>query len=129
MNHVAGKDKPVRFCHFFIPDSGPGGKDGFISGDHRVINIMTPEIGHGGYFEEDRMTEYLSPDGIWTHFLRRPYANLPYSFPNSFSCKEWKPSRIIFRNSIRILTVLILSILALLPYFIWLVILKFIEEK
>lgn len=102
LNHSAGKDRPVKCCQLFIPDSGPGGKVGFLSKE--VINIKSPEFGHSGYFKNDRITTYLSADGVWARFLQRPLANLPYSFDDQFICAGWKPIWRIFRIFVRYLT-------------------------
>lgn len=129
LNHVAGKDKPVDVSQFFIPDSGPSGKLGFTSKDQRINNIVSPEFGHNGYFKNDRMTKFLSRDGVWGRFLSRPHEHLVDSFPSSFKANEWKPARKAIRYATRIIAVLIVSLLAFLPYVMWLPILKLIEEK
>lgn len=111
LNHSAGKDIPVRCCQLFIPDSGPGGKVGFLSKE--VITIKSPEFGHSGYFKTNRMTTYLSADGVWARFLQRPMANLPYSFGDQFTCAGWKPIWCILRIFVRYLTLFALIVAVL----------------
>ncbi len=102
LNHTAGKDIPVRFSQLFIPDSGPGGRVGFL--EEEVINIRSPEFGHSGYFKRNRMTGYLSKDGAWARFLQRPLSNLQDTFDDQFKCTGWKPIWCIFRTFVRYLT-------------------------
>lgn len=104
LNHTAGKDIPVRFTQLFIPDSGPGGRVGFQA--EEVISIRFPEFGHSDYFKKDRISDYLSEDGIWARFLQRPLSNLPGTFSDKFTCDEWKPIWCILRTFIRYLTLL-----------------------
>lgn len=104
LNHTAGKDKPVRFSQLFIPDSGPGGRVGFL--EEEVINIRSPEFGHSGYFKRNRMAGYLSKDGVWARFLQRPLSSLQDTFDDQFECAGWKPIWCILRTFVRYLTLL-----------------------
>ncbi|MCD4701353.1 MAG: hypothetical protein K8S24_05790 [Candidatus Aegiribacteria sp.] len=118
LNHTAGKDKPVRFSQLFIPDSGPGGRVGFQS--EEVINIRSPEFGHSGYFKRNRMTGYLSKDGVWSRFLQRPLSNLPDTFDDQFKCAGWKPIWCILRTFVRYLTLLaVIGIIGFLCYILY----------
>lgn len=90
LNHYGTRDCPVGVTHFFIPDSGPGGRHGFDNPG--PINVKASGFGHSTFFGA-AMEGVFSQ--VWTPFLtaNTPGSGLLVSNPTS----TWIPAPWLLR--------------------------------
>jgi hypothetical protein len=103
------QDEAVRFAQFFIPNTGPGGRHGFI--DPAVINIRDGQYGHSTAFATGELARNLARGGRWDRFLREPLAT--FSDPSRFEPRAWSPASTLIRHFTRVSTILSFSAIAL----------------
>lgn len=90
LNSGAALDRWVRVAEFLIPNTGPGAVRGFHP---PVRNVLTPGIGHSGYFAPSaRMREMFST--VWEPFLAW---GSPPSLPNEVSARSWRSAPPVVR--------------------------------
>lgn len=83
LNHGATKDFWVKAAQFAIPDSGPGGRIGYLA---PVRNVAAEGLGHSDYFNpQSRMRDLFTT--VWRPFLS--WQNDPPL--NGFDAPRWRP--------------------------------------
>jgi hypothetical protein len=103
------RDGAVPFAQFFIPNTGPGARHGFM--DPTVINIRNGEYGHSTAFGEEELARNLDRGGPWDRFLREPLAT--FADPTKFEPSAWSPVPAPIRFFTRLLAILLFGTIAL----------------
>lgn len=103
------QDTAVPFAQFFIPDTGPAGRHGFI--DPYVINIRDSRYGHSTAFAAGELARNLARGGRWDRFLREPLT--AFSDPSRFEPSEWSPACALIRLLTRVSTISLFGAIAL----------------
>ncbi|MHC2466963.1 hypothetical protein [Bradyrhizobium embrapense] len=98
-----GQDGAVPFAQFFIPDTGPAGRYGFI--DPCVINVRDDKYGHSTAFAARELSRNLARGGRWDRFLREPIAS--FSDSSRFELTAWSPVFALVRHFTRAFTILL----------------------
>lgn len=88
LNHVGGRDVPVRVAQFLIPGSGPSGRAGFT--DPAILNQCTAMFGHSDCLGEKHLQEALAKGGLWDRFLTQPQGLFVPDHP--FRKENWSPA-------------------------------------
>ena len=90
--HMAIKDVPARFTHWFIRGTGPSCVQGF--NDRSTVQyVISPDFGHSDYFVESQMGSVLIDQ--WAPFLTSPIQTFSAS-PLEVGSLKWKASRMRF---------------------------------
>jgi len=103
------RDWAVPFAQFFIPNTGPAGRHGFI--DPAVINVRDGQYGHSTAFTAGEPARNLARGGRWDRFLQEPLAT--FSDPSRFEPSAWSPVSALIRHFTRVSAILLLSATAL----------------
>jgi hypothetical protein len=103
------RDWAVPFAQFFIPNTGPGGRQGFM--DPAVINVRNGQYSHSTAFTEGELVRNLARGGLWDRFLREPLAT--FSDPAQFEPSAWSPASALIRHFTRLSAILLFSAVAL----------------
>jgi hypothetical protein len=69
LNHYGTKDFWAGVAHYVIPDSGPSGRVGFVSGSP-VLQVKAEGFGHSDYFTRDNLGTVFQQ--TWRPFLTMP---------------------------------------------------------
>jgi hypothetical protein len=114
------RDWVVPFAQYFMPNSGPGGRHGFI--DPAVINVRNGQYGHSTALTEGELAQNLARGGSWDRFLREPLAT--FSDPARFEPSVWSPASVVIRQFTRVSAILLISaaapiLLLLLVHLLW----------
>lgn len=108
-NHCGGRDWAVPFAQFFIPETGPGARQGFV--DPAAINVMNRDYRHSSCFHIAELESNLAKGGLWDRFLRGSLA--PPAFEGErFRPKSWHPIWRPIRGLVRILGVALIAVIA-----------------
>jgi hypothetical protein len=73
LNHFGTKDFWARVAHYVIPDSGPSGRIGFVSGSP-VVQVRAEGFGHSDYFTQENLGRVFQQ--TWQPFLTMPSEKL-----------------------------------------------------
>jgi hypothetical protein len=92
------QDWAVPFAQFFIPNTGPGGRHGFM--DPAVINVRNDQYSHSTALTEGELARNLVHGGLWDRFLREPLAT--FSDPAQFKPRAWSPRLALIRHLTRV---------------------------
>jgi hypothetical protein len=103
------QDEAVPFAQFFIPNTGPAGRHGFI--DPAVINVRDGQYGHSTAFTAGELARNLARGGRWDRFLREPLAT--FSDPSRFEPSAWSPASALIRHFTRVSAIFLFSATAL----------------
>jgi hypothetical protein len=103
------RDWAVPFAQFFIPNTGPAGRHGFI--DQAVINVRNGQYGHSTALTEGELARNLVRGGLWDRFLREPLAT--FSDPTRFEPTTWSPAFALIRHFTRVSAILLIGAAAL----------------
>jgi hypothetical protein len=109
LNHYGTRDLPARLAHYFIPDSGPSGRIGFV-GDG-AFDVAEEGWGHSAFFAPRNLRALLD-DGLWEEFLSRPLAGLPDVLPTDRVDRSWSATPAIAREVLRYAMLLVLGAVA-----------------
>lgn len=112
LNHVGGRDRPVRFAQYWIPGTGPGGRVGYL--DKGALNVASADFGHSDFFTEEALGEILAKGGLWDRFLTHPLATL--TAEGRFAASAWRPAFAPLRWVTRLLGILLFSVAAPFSY-------------
>lgn len=103
------QDWAVPFAQFFIPNTGPGGRHGFM--DPAVINVRNDQYSHSTALTEGELARNLAHGGLWDRFLREPLAT--FSDPAQFDPSAWSPAFALIRHFTRVSAILLIGAAAL----------------
>jgi hypothetical protein len=73
LNHYGTKDFWAGVAHYVIPDSGPSGRIGFVSGAP-VVQVRAEGFGHSDYFTQENLGRIFQQ--TWQPFLTMPFEKL-----------------------------------------------------
>jgi hypothetical protein len=103
------QDWAVPFAQFFIPNTGPGGRHGFM--DPAVINVRNDLYSHSTALTEGELALNLAHGGLWDRFLREPLAT--FSDPAQFKPRARSPRLALIRHLTRVSAILLIGAVAL----------------
>jgi hypothetical protein len=103
------QDWAVPFAQFFIPNTGPGGRHGFM--DPAVINVRNDQYSHSTALTEGELARNLVHGGLWDRFLREPLAT--FSDSAQFKPSAWSPRLALIRHLTRVSAILLIGAVAL----------------
>ena len=106
LNHVGGKDVPVLLAQFLIPDTGPGGRNGYL--DSAVLNERSAAFGHSDALTDTNLRHQLAKRGVWDRFLTQPAGQ--FAPTNPLHPHHWAPAWGILRAPWRLLGWTILAV-------------------
>jgi hypothetical protein len=75
LNHYGTKDFWAGVAHYVIPDSGPSGRIGFVSGAP-VVQVRSEGFGHSDYFTQENLGRVFQQ--TWQPFLTMPSEKLKF---------------------------------------------------
>lgn len=93
LNHYGRKDKWSKVAVRAVPDAGPSGAIGFLSGDARVYNLAA-DVGHSSFFDEGELSATFND--VWKRFLRDRLEDLPGADLHA-SCAAWSRPSFLLR--------------------------------
>ncbi|HMH14174.1 MAG TPA: hypothetical protein VK578_13810 [Edaphobacter sp.] len=96
LNHYGTKDFWAGIAHYVIPDSGPSGRIGFVSG-FPVVQVRAEGFGHSDYFTKEHFGEVFKQ--TWQPFLSvslKELQSLDVGGSSSWSCAAWPFRATIF---------------------------------
>lgn len=99
LNHVGGKDKPVRIAQFAIPGTGPSGRVGYTA--NKAINVCMPIYKHSDFFLTENLRAQIEDGGLWHNFLTHPLEH--FTPGGCLAPASWKRAPLIFRSATRCL--------------------------
>jgi hypothetical protein len=97
-------------AHYFIPDSGPSGRIGFV-GDG-AFDVAADGWEHSSFFAQKNLRSLLH-DGLWEEFLSRPLAELPDVLSPDQTDRSWSASPAIAREVLRYAMLFVFGAVAL----------------
>jgi hypothetical protein len=89
LNHYGTKDFWAGVAHYVIPDSGPSGRIGFVSGAP-VVQVRADRFGHSDYFTQENLGRVFQQ--TWQPFLTMPsekLASLDVGGATAWSSAAW----------------------------------------
>lgn len=109
--HTGGRDFWARIAHYFIPDSGPSGRQGF--NDRRnVLHEEASSFRHSDFFDEHLMPDVFKR--VWTPFLTAAQETLALRMARVIPRAPWKPaSRLMRAGILRVAVLLLVTALVL----------------
>lgn len=107
LNHIGGKDMPVRIAQFAIPRTGPSGRCGYTASN--AINVCMQTFKHSDFFLDDNLRALNADGGLWHNFLTHPLGH--FAPEGRLGEVSWRRASFVFRWPARCLGYLIFGVL------------------
>lgn len=112
LNNYGTKDFWALVAHYFIPDSGPSGREGF-NDQKGVINVAARGFKHSDFFQPRHMSQQF--ETLWRPFLTLPLEELPSIVDRSEKARHWEQASWFLRATLlRLLLITCVGAIALL---------------